>query len=172
MAALALGGCSNPDAPVANRGSGEDPGIASPGEPKAPPPPAVSSYTAANVKRDPSEALAAFATIYVNWTYENLTREQRTLAAISVGSARVAELQAAATSASDTTITEARIASHGAIVSIARDQARGGVWTIVTREQTSGAGDYEGLPSAYHVTTARLASVPGGYAVSEWLPQS
>ena len=46
------------------------------------------------------------------------------------------------------------------------------MWTIVTREQTSGAGEYEGLPAAYHVTLAKLAAVGGGYAVSEWLPQS
>ena len=43
---------------------------------------------------------------------------------------------------------------------------------IVTREQTGGDTQYEGLPAAYHVTLAQLASVPGGYAVSEWLPQS
>ena len=41
-----------------------------------------------------------------------------------------------------------------------------GAWVIVTREQTGGDSDYEGLPAAYHVTLARLARVPGGYAVS------
>ncbi len=46
------------------------------------------------------------------------------------------------------------------------------MWVIVTREQTGGDTQYEGLPAAYHVTLAKLASVPGGYAVSEWLPQS
>ena len=43
---------------------------------------------------------------------------------------------------------------------------------IVTREQTGGNTQYEGLPAAYHVTIAQLASVDGGYAVERWLPQS
>lgn len=171
-AALALGGCSNPDAPAGGRISGEESAVSSPGEPKAPPPPAVSSYTATGVKRTPTEALASFAALYVNWSYASLTGEQRALAAISVGPARTAELQAAARSASDTTIRAARIANRGTAVSIARGQGQPGVWVVVTHEQTSGAGDYEGLPGAYHVTLARLASVAGGYAVSEWLPQS
>jgi hypothetical protein len=150
----------------------EDQRISSPGEPNAPPPPAASSYAAANVKNTRTEALSTFAALYVNWSYRNLTREQRTLATISVGAARIAELQAAATSAADATLRAARIANRGTVVSIAQDQSQGGSWVIVTHEQTSGAGDYEGLPAAYHVTVARLASVPGGYAVSEWLPQS
>jgi hypothetical protein len=91
---------------------------------------------------------------------------------MSVGAARTAELQAAATSRADATLRAARIANRGTVVSIARDQTQAGAWVIVTHEQTSGAGNYEGLPPAYHVTVARLASAPGGYAVTEWLPQS
>jgi hypothetical protein len=170
--ALALGGCSNPDAPVSGGGSGEQAAVSSPGEPKAPPPPPDSSYTPANVKRTPVEALATFAVLYVNWNYRSLTAQQRTLGAISLGAARTAELQAAASSASDGTLTAARIVNRGSVVSVARDRDRAGSWVVVTHEQTSGTGDYEGLPGAYHVTVARLARVPGGYAVSEWLPQS
>jgi hypothetical protein len=57
-------------------------------------------------------------------------------------------------------------------VSIAADVSRPGTWDIVTREQTGGSTEYEGLPASYHVTLAQLARVPGGFAVSEWLPQS
>jgi hypothetical protein len=170
--ALALGGCSNPDAPTAGRSSLEEQRFSSPGEPNAAPPPPASSYAAANVKRTPTEALSSFAALYVNWTYRSLTRRQQTLAAMSVGAARTAELQAAATSGADATLRAARIANRGTVVSIARDQTQAGAWVIVTHEQTSGAGNYEGLPPAYHVTVARVASAPGGYAVSEWLPQS
>jgi hypothetical protein len=46
------------------------------------------------------------------------------------------------------------------------------MWVIVTREQTGGDTQYEGLPAAYHVTLAQLARVPDGYAVSQWLPQN
>jgi hypothetical protein len=171
-AALALNGCSNPDAPGSNGVTAEAPELSSPGEPKAPPPPAPSDYTAAKVKRTPTEALESFAARYVNWSYRDISANQRTLAAMSVGAARTAELQAAAASTSDSTIRTARIANHGSVLSVAREQGHAGVWVIVTHESTSGAGDYEGLPSSYHVTIARLQSVPGGYAVSEWLPQS
>jgi hypothetical protein len=127
---------------------------------------------ASNVKRTPGEALCSFAVLYVNWSYRTLTRDQRSLAAISVAGARRAELQAAASSAADSTLRASRLANSGTVVSIASDRTKAGSWVIVTHERTTGAGDYEGLPSTYHVTVARLARVPGGYAVSEWLPQS
>ena len=47
------------------------------------------------------------------------------------------------------------------------------MWVLVTREQTGGRQrTTKGFPPAYHVTLAQLAALPGGYAVSEWLPQS
>jgi hypothetical protein len=172
LLAVAFGGCANPDAPQPTRGSGEESRVANAGEPNAPPPPAASSFTAADARPTAAQALSAFALLYVNWSYRDLTREQRTLAAISLGAARTAEQQAAASSATDATLKTAHLANSGAVVSVARDRGQASLWVVVTREQTSGWGDYEGLPAAYHVTLARVASVPGGYAVSEWLPQS
>jgi hypothetical protein len=43
---------------------------------------------------------------------------------------------------------------------------------IVTREQTGGNSQYDGLQASYHVTLAELAQLKnGGWTVSEWLPQ-
>lgn len=169
--AVVLAGCANPDArPVASEPARQA-GISSPGEPSAPRPPPSSSYAARDLSATPTAALAAFASLYVNWSYRDLAAEQRALAGMSVGAARAAELQAAATSASDSTLGRARIANHGTIVSIAPDRDLDGAWVLVTREQTSGSGDYEGLPPAYHVTVARVERLTGGYAVREWLPQ-
>jgi hypothetical protein len=170
-AAVVLGGCSNPDARPTGRTVAADAGISSPGEPGAPAPPPSSTYQLTDPSPTPTAALAAFASLYVNWSYRDLAGEQRALAAISLGAARAAELQAAATSAADSTLARARIANHGTVVSIAADREQRGAWVLVTREQTSGGGDYEALASAYHVTVARVARVAGGYAVSEWLPQ-
>jgi hypothetical protein len=170
-AALVLGGCANPDARSAGRTGASEAGPSSPGEPSAPPPPPSSSYATQHLSATPTAALAAFASLYVNWTYRDLARRQRALASMSVGAARAAELQAAATSASDSTLARARIANQGTTVSIAPDRGRDGAWVLVTREQTSGSGDYEGLPATYHVTLARVQRSTGGYAVSEWLPQ-
>jgi hypothetical protein len=120
----------------------------------------------------PSAALAAFSRLYSNWTYRTLTSDQRRLAAMSVGAARLAEQQAAASSQADTTIARGHIWNSGQIISLAQDLAKPGTWAIVTREQTGGSMQYEGLPATYHVTLARIARVPGGCTVIEWLPQN
>jgi hypothetical protein len=172
LSALVLGGCANPDAPSAGPGSTSTASPQNAGEPPAPGPASAATQAPAGVQPTPPKALAAFSRLYSNWTYRTLTSDQRRLAGMSVGAARLAEQQAAASSAADTTIARGRIWNSGQMVSVAPDVSRPGTWVIVTREQTGGATQYEGLPAAYHVTLAQLAPVPGGYAVSEWLPQS
>jgi len=172
LTVVTLTGCTNPDAPSAPAGTSSSSFPQNTGEPEAPPPPAADTQRPAAVQATREKALEAFARLYVNWTYRTLTEHQRTLAAISVGAARLSEQQAAASSQNDTTIARGHIYNHGRIVSIAPDLAATDSWVIVTREQTGGDTQYEGLDAAYHVTIAKLASVPGGYAVEQWLPQS
>jgi hypothetical protein len=171
LSAVALTGCTNPDAPGAVQSTTSSASPQNPGEPPAPPPSSPAAQAPAGVQATPAKAIAAFAELYVNWTYRTLTVNQRTLAAMSVGAARLSERQAAASSKADTTITRGHIFNQGQIISIAPDLARPNTWVIVTREQTAGNTQYAGLPAAYHVTLAQLASVPGGYAMSQWLPQ-
>jgi type IV pilus biogenesis protein CpaD/CtpE len=171
-ATVALVGCSNPDAPGAGPTTTSTSSPANAGEPPAPAPTAPASQASTDVQATPSAALAAFSRLYSNWTYHTLTSDQRRLAAMSVGAARLAEQQAAASSQADTTIARGHIWNSGQILSIAGDLAEPGAWAIVTREQTGGSTQYEGLPATYHLTLARLARVPGGYAIREWLPQN
>lgn len=170
--AVAIGGCSNPDAPTADRRPRSSIQVQNAGEPPAPSPASPLSETPAGVQATPTAALAAFSRLYSNWNYRTLTDNQRKLAAMSLSAARLAEKQATASSRADTTIVGGHIWNTGQIISIANDIAQPGIWTIVTREQTGGSTQYEGLPATYHITLARLASLPNGYAVSEWLPQS
>jgi hypothetical protein len=172
LAALVLAGCSNPDAPTTSTSGSANSSPQNAGEPSAPAPPSAGAQTPLDVQATPPKAIAAFAELYVNWTYRTLTEHQRTLAAMSVGAARLSESQAAASSQADTTIARGHIYNSGQIVSIARDLTSADSWVIVTREQTGGDSQYEGLAAAYHVTIAQLASVPGGYAVEQWLPES
>ena len=172
LAALALAGCTNPDAPNRATSTESSASPQNPGEPAAPAPPSPDAQTPAAVQPTPAKALEAFARLYVNWTYRTLSAEQRTLAAISVGPARLSERQAAASSQHDTTIARGHIWNSGQVISVAIDLSSSQEWVIVTHEQTGGNTQYEGLGAAYHVTIARLANVPGGYAVREWLPQS
>ncbi len=171
MASVALAGCTNPDAPTASTSGPASSSPQNAGEPPAPTPPSASTQAPLDVQATPNKAIAAFAELYVNWTYRTLGEHQRTLAAMSVGAARLSEKQAAASSRGDTTIARGHIYNRGQIVSIARDLTAADSWVIVTREQTGGDSQYEGLPAAYHVTIAQLAGVPGGYAVEQWLPQ-
>lgn len=171
LAVVALAGCTNPDAPTTSTNGLASSSPQNAGEPPAPPPPSASAQAPLDVQATSAKAIAAFAELYVNWTYRTLTEHQRTLAAMSVGAARLSESQAAASSQADTTIARGHIYNSGQIVSIARDLTSADSWVIVSREQTGGDSQYEGLAAAYHVTIAKLASVPGGYAVEQWLPQ-
>jgi hypothetical protein len=172
LAAIVVAGCSNPDAPTTTTGTSTVSSPQNPGEPTAPAPAAPATQTPIDVQPTPTKAIEAFAELYVNWTYQTLTSNQRTLAAISVGAARLAERQAAASSEADTTIARGHIYNQGQILSIAPDSLHPGMWVIVAREQTGGSSEYAGLPAAYHVTLAQLAHLSDGYAVSQWLPQS
>jgi hypothetical protein len=171
LGAVALAGCTNPDAPGSVQGTSSA-SPQNPGEPLAPAPPAPAAQTPAGVQPTPAKALAAFSGLYSNWTYRTLRLNQQRLAGMSVAAARLAEQQAAASSRADTTITRGHIYNSGEILSIAPDASRPGTWVIVTREQTGGDTQYEGLPASYHVTLAQLAHVPGGYAVSQWSPEN
>jgi hypothetical protein len=170
VVAVTLAGCSNPDAPAPRAVSGTTPGNA--GEPSAPLRPSPSSQAPFGVQTTPQRALATFATRYVNWSYNTLASDEDALARSSVGAARLSEQQAAAQSHNDTAIIRGQVWNHGQTISIAPDLGAPSMWVIVTREQTGGNAEYEGLPAGYHVTLAKLAAVPGGYAVEQWLPQS
>jgi hypothetical protein len=166
---VALAGCRNPDAPVA-----ESNAIASPqnaGEPRAEPPPAPSAQAPFGVQPTPQRALAQYALRYVNWSYSTLTNDQHALAEMSVGAARLSEQKAAARTRADGTISRGQIWNHGTLATVSQDQAAPGLWLVVTLERTGGNSEYQGLPTSYHVTLARLAQLPGGWAVREWLPQ-
>ncbi len=142
------------------------------GEPPAPPPPAPASQAPASVRSTPAGAIAQFATLYMNWTWRTLAANERELAALSVGPARLSEQQAAAAAVSDSTIAQSRVYNSGQIISIAPSRTNRTQWVVVTREQTGGDSQYDGLQASYHVTLAELAQLKnGGWTVSEWLPQ-
>ena len=82
---------------------------------------------------------------------------QDQLAAISLGQARAQALQAAASYGHDSTLQASQVANTGTVVAIAPGQGpAAGWWVIVTRETTTGEGDYAGLPPTDHVTDAQV----------------
>jgi hypothetical protein len=143
-----------------------------PGEPPAPPPPTAQSQRPSAPGPTPEQAILQFALLYVNWTWRTLATHLSELAAISVGAARLAEQQASAAEGHDSEIAATHVDNRGQIMSIAPSQTQAGDWVIVTREQTGGNAQYDGLQASWHVTLAHLVHLPGGYVISQWLPQN
>jgi hypothetical protein len=168
---LALSGRTDPYTAKPNSTPVAPSTVQNAGEPPAPPPASAGGQAVADIQHTPQGAIARFASLYTNWSYATLAHDQLTLATISVGAARLAERQAAATSRADSTITRARLSSHGQVLAVSADLARRGWWIVVTCERTTGGGEYEGLAASDHVTLVQLATVGGGWAVTQWLPQ-
>jgi hypothetical protein len=121
----------------------------------------------------PRAAVLRYTHLYVNWSSGQLVARQLKLAEISIGAAKLQAKQAAASTTADTQLTADHVTNHGQIVS---DQPgsgpAAGKWVIVTTEKTVGAGDYQGLPAAVHVTYATVTHLSSGWVISQWAPQS
>jgi hypothetical protein len=120
----------------------------------------------------PQSALEHYARLYVNWSARTVADDQRELAAISVDQARAQALQAAASYAHDQTLQQSGVANSGHAVAITSSIVTPGQWVLVTSEQTTGKGDYAGLPPTLHVTYAQVTRASSGWVVSEWAPQN
>ena len=170
---ILLSGCSDPyTAKQQPTGASRAAVVQNAGEPSAPPPTPAAGQSVADAQNTPQDAISQFARLYANWSYATLTHDQLTLAAMSVGPARLAEQQAAASSRADSTLARAHLSNHGGVLAVSADLTRSGWWIVVTREQTTGSGEYEGLPATDHVTLVQLAVVNGRWAVSLWVPQT
>ncbi len=137
------------------------------GPPSAPGPPPARGAAAVT----PQQALARYGAVYVNWTAATLSGNERRLAAMSTGQARAQAL--AESSAPPATLARYAVANAGAVAAIAPGQGtERGKWAIVTDEQTSGDGPFQGLPATTHVTWATVTRSAGGWVVSGWYPGS
>jgi hypothetical protein len=133
---------------------------------------AQSQLTTGAGELSPLSALGRYARLYINWTASTVAANQRKLAAISVDQARAQALQAAARYAQDQTLKQSGVANSGQVVAITSSTTTPGQWVLVTSEQTTGSGDYAGLPSTLHVTYAQVIHASSGWVVSEWAPQN
>jgi hypothetical protein len=120
-------------------------------------------------RRSPEAALERYGELYINWTAADVAARQRELAAISLGQAKAQALQAAASASRDTQLLKSRVANGGSVVAITRGRGpAAGEWVLVTREQTTGQGDYAGLPPTLHVVYAQLTAAANGWIVTRW----
>jgi hypothetical protein len=121
----------------------------------------------------PQVALERYALIYTNWTARTVASAQGRLARISLDSARARALQAEASYQHDTTLLRSHVTNRGTVVAVAAGQGSANrSWVVVTREITTGQGDYAGLPAQLHITYAQVTHTPAGWTVSSWTPQT
>ena len=122
--------------------------------------------------RTAREAVLRYARLYINWTTRTLAGDQRRLAELSVGAARLSAEQRATTVATDRTLRARHLANHGTVVSAAPGAGvERGRWVVVTREQTTGTGGYHDLPYELHITLATTTHTRRGWVISQWSPQ-
>ena len=134
---------------------------------------AIDRVSPGAARTSPQVTLTRYALLYINWTAANVAANQRQLAAISLGQARAQALQAAASLFRDPELTKSAVSNTGTVVAMSAGQgAAFGLWVLVTREQTTGQGDYAGLPPTLHVIYAQLTATPNGWVVTRWQPQN
>ncbi len=125
LVAVSLGGCANPDAGTRNGAEATSP--ASPGEPPAPAPTPPRRRRTGRGARDSRRRRSRRSRRATSTgTTGRSAQTQRALAASAVGSARAAELQAAASSRRDATISAAKISNSGAVLSVSPGAGRSG----------------------------------------------
>jgi predicted small lipoprotein YifL len=121
----------------------------------------------------PHAAVKRYANLDINWTANTVAGVQKQLAAISIGEARAQALQAAVSYGHDSTLQASHVANTGTVIAIAPGQGvAAGWWVVVTRETTTGQGNYAGLPPTDHVTDAQVQHTRNGWVISSWSPQS
>jgi hypothetical protein len=186
IAAGAIGGCAGITNPYQSKGTARTQTVASTstttppadsGDPAperggtipAPARAAQNKLAIGATSRSPEAALERYAELYVNWRAADVSARQRELASISLGQARAQALQAAASAAGDTQLVKSHVANSGTVVAMTRGHGpAAGDWVIVTREQTTGQGDYAELPPTLHVIYAQLTATPKGWVVIRW----
>jgi hypothetical protein len=126
-----------------------------------------------SVATSPQAALMRYALVYTNWQASSLDANERDLASMAIGDARLAAEQTAASDSGTAALAADHVRNTGAVLAITPGQGPAlGRWVIVTLERTTGTGSYAGLPPSIQVALARIAFLHSGWVVSEWMPQS
>ena len=139
------------------------------------PSPPPKAQTATRPAGGPLAAIRSFAREYINWRADTVTAQMRALAAQSVGQARSEMELAAAHTASDYELRRGGVANSGTVEAIAPLTGHRLEYVVVTLERTTATATsaYEGLRPAWHLALATVArQAGGGWAVSEWQPES
>jgi hypothetical protein len=137
------------------------------------PPPRL--QTATHSAPTATQAIRGFVTAYINWNSQSVSADMRSLAARSVGQARVAMTLAAAETAGDYELRRGGIANSGVVEAVAPRSGHRDQYIVVTRESTTASNTtaYQGLTPAWHVALATVQRLPGGrWVLSDWQPEN
>jgi hypothetical protein len=139
------------------------------------PPPRAPRQRAAGPSPSAITAVAIFATAYINWNADSVSRVMAGLAARSIGQARSAMQLAAAHTAGDYELKRGGIANSGEVRAIAPLAGSPNHFVVVTLERTTATNTsaYQGLQAAWHLTIATVTQVGAGkWVLSGWQPEN
>lgn len=173
VACAALCGCGSGSQRARNRSlSGPLAQAQATHEYPSPPPPVQTASTSA---ADPTQAIRAFASAYINWSADTVEADMQALATESVGQARSAMSLAAAETASDYELQRGGISNSGTVEAVSPLLGHANQYVVVTRELTRATATtaYQGLRPAWHIALATVAQLGSGrWVVSSWQPES
>jgi hypothetical protein len=113
-----------------------------------------------------TDALARYATAWVNWSAATLSRQRETLMALAAGPLAVELRQDAAQAARSRLQEVSNAYSRGRYVGLIPEASGGAI--VVTYEEVAPLGG--SAQAAYHVYVARTAKSPNGLRVTQWQP--
>lgn len=172
IAVTALSGCADPytDGASARAGASSVPRsrTTTPRQTQIEPP-----RSSATLGPSPTRTIAAFATIYTNWTAANVAARLTRLAGKATGEAAAEMSRAAQESRGDYELHRSGVFNRGSVQTVAPRPGHRNEYVVVTLEATGARSkQYAGLKPAFHVTLARVAPTATGWTVSSWRPQS
>jgi hypothetical protein len=121
------------------------------------------------------EAVAVFATAYINWDSTTVAADMQALARRSIGQARAAMQLAAANTSQDYELKRGGIANSGVVKAIAPLAGSPNHFVVVTLERTSATATtaYAGLRPAWHLAIATVTRVGSDrWVLSGWQPET
>jgi hypothetical protein len=174
VAALTLAGCSDLGAPASTTTTAANQKLAQARRTHEYPSSTIPMQTARPGKADPTSAVQSFANAYINWTWQTVSSDMRTLAARSLGQARAVVASAAIDSAQDYELRRGGIANSGSVQAIAPLRGANDRYVVVTLERTTATNTdaYQGLRPAWHVAIATVTRRGSGWVLSGWQPEN
>jgi len=119
-----------------------------------------------------ADTVTAFAKRWINWDWNTLPHQQRSLARLAGGRLAAGLRADADAAAGDETLARDRPANRGTVAAISLNPSPGSArGLVVTRERTYTNGHADLGGARYRVYRVAISASHDGWTVTEWAPQ-